>query len=237
MTGQASDTGRSTLRLFSSTALKSVMAELAPLFREAAGASLEVEYGTSNQLIARIGAGEEADIAVLTDAGIQEMIEAGRLAAGSRLDFAQTGVGVGVRAGAPRPDIGNVEAFTRALLDAPSVTFTASGASGVYFGKVLERLGIAEQVRAKAKIPAGGLIGELLVRGEAQLGVQLICELLAVPGVDLVGPLPAELQNLMVFSAGRFAGCAQADLAQRFHDFLRGAQAGEIMRRKGLQTL
>ncbi|HEY4370409.1 MAG TPA: substrate-binding domain-containing protein [Burkholderiales bacterium] len=237
MTGQASNTGRSTLRLFSSTALKSVMTELAPLFQEAAGVALEVEYGTSNQLIARIAAGEEADIALLTDAGIQEMIAAGRLATGSRQDFAQTGVGVGVRTGTPRPDISDVEAFTRALLQAPSVTFTASGASGVYFAKVLERLGIAEQVRAKAKIPAGGLIGELLVRGETQLGVQLICELLAVPGVDLVGPLPAELQSIMVFSAGTFAGSAQALPAQRFHDFLRSTQTREIMRQKGLQTL
>lgn len=233
MNGTTPDQGRA-LRLLSSTALKSTMHELAPMFRQQSGIELEIDYGTSNQLMQRIRAGEQGDIALLTDTGIAELTAAGHLEAGSRTDFARTGIGVGVRAGAPRPAIGDVESFKRALLEAPSVTYTASGASGVYFAGVLERLGIAEQVRAKAKIPAGGLIGELLVRGEAELGVQLICELLAVPGVALVGPLPAEMQSDMLFSSGIFARAAQAVPAAGFHRFLRSNQAREVMSQKGL---
>jgi len=236
MTQQQAAGDHGTLRILSSTALKSVMADLGPLFERRSGLALEIEYGTSNQMMDRIKAGEAADLALLTGAGIEELIVAGRLAAGSRMDFARTGIGVAVRAGTPLPDIGTVEAFKRALLQAPSVTYTASGASGVYFAGVLQRLGIADQIRAKARIPAGGLIGELLVRGEAELGVQLISELLAVPGLVLAGPLPRELQNIMMFSAGIFVNTAQAAQSQAFYGFLTAAESRRVMEQKGMQA-
>jgi molybdate transport system substrate-binding protein len=237
MTQQAAAGDGSALRVLSSTALKSVMADLGPLFERRSGLALALEYGTSNQMIDRIKAGEPADVALLTGTGIGELIVAGRLAAGSRMDFAQTGIGVAVRAGTPLPEIGTVEALKRALLQAPSVTYTASGASGVYFAAVLERLGIADEIRAKAKIPAGGLIGELLVRGEAELGVQLISELMAVPGLALAGPLPEELQNTMVFSVGTFAGTTHAAQSAAFYGFLAAAESRQVMEQKGMQAI
>jgi molybdate transport system substrate-binding protein len=237
MTQQQAAGDSSTLKVLSSTALKSVMEDLGPLFERRAGLRLAIEYGTSNQLMDRIKAGEAADIALLTGAGIEELIVAGRLAAGSRMDFAQTGIGVAVRAGAPLPQIGTAEALKRTLLEASSVTYTATGASGVYFATVLERLGIAGEVRAKAKIPAGGLIGDLVVRGEAELGVQLISELMAVPGLALAGPLPPELQSTMVFSVGTFADAVQSAAASSFYGFLATAESRGMMEKKGMQAI
>lgn len=237
MTEKQAAGDRNSLKVLSSTALKSVMEDLGPLFERRAGPRLAIEYGTSNQLMDRIKSGEAADVALLTGAGIEELIVAGRLAAGSRMDFAQTGIGVAVRAGAPLPQIGTADALKRTLLEARSVTYTATGASGVYFATVLERLGIADEIRAKAKIPAGGLIGDLVVRGEAELGIQLISELLAVPGLALAGPLPPELQNTMVFSVGTFADAAQAARSQSFYRFLSAAESRAIMEKKGMQAI
>ena len=229
--------GPGSIRVLSSTALKAAMEELGPLFERRSGLSLAIEYGTSNQLMERIKAGEAADLALLTGTGIEDLMGAGRLVAGSRMDFAQTGIGVAVRAGTPPPDIATVAAFKDALLRAPSVTYTATGASGVYFAGVLERLGISEQIRAKAKIPAGGLIGELLVRGEAGLGVQLISELMAVPGLTLAGPLPPELQNTMVFAVGTLLDTAHAVQSRAFYAFLAAAESRRVMQQKGLQDI
>ncbi|MDB5805473.1 MAG: bacterial extracellular solute-binding family protein [Betaproteobacteria bacterium] len=237
MTQEQAAGDRDSLKILSSTALKSVMEELGPLFERGAGGRMAIEYGTSNQMMDRINAGETADIALLTSTGIEDLVAAGRLAAGSRLDFAQTGIGLAVRAGAPLPRIDTVDAFKRVLLEARSVTYTATGASGVYFAAVLERLGIADEIRAKAKIPAGGLIGDVVVRGEAELGIQLVSELLAVPGLALAGPLPRELQNTMVFSAGTFAHAAQALQPQAFYRFLRAADSRAIMDKKGMQPI
>lgn len=225
------------LKIFGSNAIKAVMTKLAPLFERESGTTLAIEYGTSNGLMDRIAAGETADLALLTGAGIEDQIGKGKLAQGSRLDFAQTGVGVGIRAGSPKPDVSTKEAFIRSLLATPSITFTSTGASGQYFAGLIERLGIAEQIRAKAIIPPAGLVGEIVMRGEAEIGIQLFSELLAVPGIEIAGPFPAEVQNTMVFSAGIFAASPQAEASRALYRFLQSPAARQVMEASGMQPL
>ena len=163
-----------------------------------------------------IQSGEETfDVAVLTPEAIDGLIKDGKVVAGSRADLAKTGVGVVVKAGAPLPDIGSVDAFKRTLLAAKSVAYidpAAGGSSGIYVGKLLERLGIAKEVNAKAKLIHGGAVADHIADGEAEIGIHQISEILAVKGAVLVGPLPAEIQNFTVYSAG--VGTAAKDGAK-----------------------
>ncbi len=140
-----------------------------------------------------------------------------------------------IRVGLPKPDISTPDALKRALLDAKSITFTKTGASGIHFLKVAERLGIAEQVNAKAKVPEGGAVGPLVARGEAEMAVQQIPELMAVKGIQYVGPLPKELQNFTLFTAGILIGAPQAAAAQALLDFITTPAAVKVFKSKGLE--
>lgn len=144
-------------------------------------------------------------------------------------------IGVSIRAGLPKPDISTVAALKRALLDAKSIAFTKTGGSGIHFAKVAERLGIADQINAKAKVPDGGAVGELVARGEAEMAVQQIPELLGVPGIQYVGPLPEELQSITVFSAGVVTGARQAQAAKALIDFLMTPDALRVFRALGME--
>jgi molybdate transport system substrate-binding protein len=159
------------------------------------------------------------------------------VSAGSRRTLARCQVGLAVRAGAPKPDIGTVEALKRALIAAKSVAYTQEGASGMHFSGVIERLGIAEAVRAKAVRQPGGLIGELVAAGKAEIAIQQIPELMAVPGIELAGPLPAEIQLITVSSAGVFSGTKHAAAAQSFIDFVASPAAAQVIRSKGLEPV
>jgi molybdate transport system substrate-binding protein len=227
--------GADEIRLLSSTGMRSVLSELLPQFERASGHKVAASFDTANLLGARIKAGEGADLAILTAPAIDELIGLGKLAPGSRADLARSGMGVSVRAGARKPDIGSVEAFKRALLDAKSVTYTATGASGIYFSGLIERLGIAEQVRAKARTPSGGAVGELVARGEAELAVQQIPELMAVAGTAFVGPLPREIQSFTVFSSGIFADARHAAAARALVESLSAPAAARVMQAKGME--
>ena len=157
---------------------------------------------------------------------------------GSRADLAKTGVGVVVKAGAPLPDIGSVDAFKRALLAAKSVAYidpAAGGSSGIYVGKLLERLGIADEVNAKAKLIQGGEVADHIVDGEAEIGIHQISEILAVKGAVLVGPLPAEIQNFTVYSAGVGTAAKDGAAASALVKFLAGPHAGPIIKAKGME--
>lgn len=171
---------------------------------------------------------------ILNAPAIDELTKQGRIAAGSRRTLAHCGVGIAVRAGAPKPDIRSVEAFKRALLDAKSIAHTEAGASGIYFAGLIERLGIAAQVKAKARTRPGGLIGRLVASGEAELAVQQIPELMAVAGIDLVGPLPPELQLISVVTAAIFADAKQPDAAQALIAFLATPAAARVFKTHGL---
>ena len=166
---------------------------------------------------------------------IDELTQQGHVVAGSKRELARCGAGVAVRAGVPKPDISTVEAFKRALLDAKSIAHTTSGASGMHLLRVVERLGIAQQVKAKARTQPGGLVGEILARGEADLAVQQIPELLAVPGLDFVGPLPAELQITSIVSAAIFSRAAQPEAARALLEFLSTPAAARVLKAGGLE--
>src|SRR6267154_289810 len=198
-----------------SNGVKAVALELIPEFERARGIKLYIMWASTNMLLEEINKGATGDLAILTDEAIDDLIRQGRMMAGSRVDLAQSAIGIAVRNGAPKPDIGSAEAFKQALLSARTISYSKTGISGVYFPTVLDRLGIAEVVKSKTVIPTPGVpVGEVVARGEAGIGVQQISELLPVPGIEVVGPLPAALQKLTVFSAGIFVGARKADAAR-----------------------
>jgi molybdate transport system substrate-binding protein len=213
------------------------MAELVPQFERANDCKIAISYDPAKVMLARIQKGETADLAILGSGAIDELVKQGKISAGSRRVLARCRVGVAVLAGKPRPDISSVEAFKRTLLGAKSVAYTQEGASGMHFAGLIERLGIAEQVKAKAVRQPGGLIGELVAAGKAEIAIQQIPELMAVAGIELVGPLPAEIQLVTVSSAGIFAGTKQAEAAQSFIRFLVTPAAARVMKAKGLEPM
>jgi len=223
------------IRVLSTNGVYSVMVEMLPEFERATGHKVSIAYDTANLLLGRIKAGESADLAILTRPTLDDLIKQGKVSPGGGKDLARSGVGVAVRVGLPKPDISSAEGLKRALLDAKSIAFTKTGASGIHFAKVVERLGIADQINAKARIPAGGSVGELVSRGEAEMAVQQIPELLAVPGIQYVGPLPAELQNFAIFTAGVMTGARQPEAAKALIDFLSTPAAARVFKAKGME--
>lgn len=225
------------LKLLATNAVRSVLNELVPSFEREGRHRVRISYHTTAQTLDLIKGGATADLVIATAAGIDEMSKLGKVIPGSRVDLASTAIGVAVRAGAPKPDIRSVDAFKRALLDAKAVAYTSSGLSGIYFAGLIERLGIAEQVRAKAKIRPGGLVAEVIVAGEADLAVQMVSELLSVPGAELVGPLPTEINQVSVVSAGILTGASESEAATSFVAHLTTPSAARVMRTKGLTPL
>jgi len=222
------------LKVFATNAVRSVLDELIPLFEGEGGHKVSITYSATAQTLERIKAGATADLVIATAAGIDEMTKLGKVIPGSRVDLASSVIGVAVRAGAAKPDIRSVDTFKRALLAAKAVAYTSSGLSGIYFAGLIERLGIAEQVKAKARIKPGGLIAEVVVAGDADLAVQMVSELLAVPGAELVGPLPEEINQVTVFSAGVLTGTGESDAAKSLIHCLTTASAARVIRSKGL---
>jgi len=221
-------------KVMSSNSTRAALEALQASFEKASGRRLAFTFDPAKLTLERIARGERADLAILNTQAIDDLASGGVLVGASRVVLARCGVGVAVRAGAHKPDIGSVEAFRKALLDAASIAHTESGASGMYFAGLIDRLGVGAEVRAKAKTRPGGLIGELVVAGEAELAVQQIPELLAVPGIALVGPLPEALQSISVVSAALFAEATEPDTARAFVEFLRTPEAVEMLRAKGM---
>lgn len=191
------------LRIFSTLA---VMALLREWLAGQGGAPPEVEFNPTARLLARIAEGERGDIAILTESGIEELTASGVLAAGTRVDLARSAIGMAVPLGAPHPEIGSVAALRAALLAAPSLVYSRAGASGIFFAELIERLGIAAEVNAKAIIIPQGFTAEVAARGEAALAIQQVSELMTVDGVEIVGKLPEEANTYAIFSAALFAG-------------------------------
>jgi molybdate transport system substrate-binding protein len=223
------------LKMLATNSLGTVIRDCIPRFDLARGHPTSFSLASTNQLLSRIRDGETADVLIATDAAIDELVKQGKVIAGSRVDLATSGIGVCVRSGAARPDVSSVAAFRRALLDAKSVAYTLSGQSGVHFARVIEELGIAAEIKAKAKVITGGLIGEVVASGEAELGVQQISEILAVSGVDLAGPLPQQLQRITRLAAGVCSGTRQAEAARALIRFLAAPDTARVMLSKGLQ--
>ena len=234
MTNHNQATGAAGINVLCSNSSHAVMKELIPEFERASGYKVAISYETAIQALNSIRDGATADAIILNGPSIDELTKQGRIAPGSSRTLARCGVGIAVRAGAPKPDISSVEAFKRTLLDAQSIAHTEAGASGIHFVGLIERLGIAAQVKAKARTRPGGLIGELVANGEAELAVQQIPELMAVAGIDLVGPLPRELQLTSTVTAAVFADARQPDAARAFLAFLSTPAAARVFKAKGL---
>lgn len=223
------------IRFLCTTALKSSLDESMAQFPHA----VETSYGPSAQLVKRIGDGETADAAVLTGPGFDDMAKLGKLVAASRVAVARSATMLAVKQGTPRPDISTVEKFRQAMLNAKSVAYSGpgSGASGAHIAKVVEQLGIAAALKPKTILGPGGpagLIGNYLVRGEAEIGIQQDSELMAVPGVDIVGPLPGELALTTEFVFGVHTGAKDEAAAKALGAFLRADAVRAMMKAKGL---
>lgn len=223
------------IKLFSSGSTAGALRELVPRFERATGNRVTISNDPGKIMLERITRGDTGDLLLTGSTVIDELTQQGHIAPGSRRDLARCGAGVAVRAGAPRPDVSSVDAFKRALIEAKSIAHTTSGASGMHLMRVVERLGIAQQVQAKARTQPGGLVGEILARGEAELAVQQIPELLAVPGLDFVGPLPPEIQITSVVSAAIFTRAAQPAAARALLEFLSTPAAARAFQASGLE--
>jgi molybdate transport system substrate-binding protein len=225
------------VEVMSTLGLMGVLRELAPGYEKATGARIAAAFAPTTALTERIGAGGAADVAILTAAAIDELTQDGILSADGRVDLARSVVGVAVRAGAPKPDIGSPEAFTRALLDARSLAYSRAGASGIFFADLIRRLGIADRVDAKATVIPSGLTGELAARGEVEIAIQQVSELMEVPGIDIVGPLPAEFEGTTVFSGALFSASPRREAGTALLRFLSAADTAPVYGRKGLEPL
>lgn len=221
-------------KIFGTNALRTVLIECLPAFERAHNVTATVDFAATNHMLEVVRGGGTADVIFGTAGAIDELTREGKIIAGTRSDLATAGVGACVRAGAPKPDISTVEALKRTLLAAKSVSYSKAGQSGIHFAKVIEQLGIADIVRAKAIINASGLVGEVIVRGEADLGFQQVSELLAVKGVDLVGPLPDAVQLNSLFAAGIGATTQQRAAGEALIRQLHGEHAQRVMRDNGL---
>src|SRR5215510_9169834 len=193
------------IKVLTAGAFKQSLLALLPDFERQSGHKVIIENDTVGALTKRIEGGEVFDIAVLTPRAVDDLIANGKFVAGSRQNLARVGVGVVVKDGTPKPDVSSVDAFKKALLAAKSVAYidpAAGGSSGIYVAGLLDKLGIAAEVKPKAKLIPGGAVAEHVAKGEAELGIHQISEILPVKGVTLVGPLPAEIQNYTVYAAG-----------------------------------
>jgi molybdate transport system substrate-binding protein len=223
------------IRFLCSTALKSSLDEMLSQF----AGPVDVQYGPSAQLTKRLADGEAADAAVLTGTGFDELAKLGKVVANSRLAIARSTTMLAVKQGTPYPDISTVEKFKQALLAAKSLAFSGpgSGASGAHAAKILAQLGIAEAMKPKIVLGPGGpagLIGNYLVRGEAEIGIQQDSELMSVAGVDIVGPLPGEIGLVTEFVFAIHNGARDHAAAQALGEFLRAPATRAVMKEKGL---
>jgi molybdate transport system substrate-binding protein len=225
------------MKILCSNGLKAVLLELLPAFERQIGKPVSVTWSSTNMLLDDIAKGATGDLTILTDEAINSLIKQGKVLAGSRVDLARSAIGIAVRSGARKPDIGNTAAFRRTLLDAKSLAVSRTGISGVYFPIVLERIGIADEMKSKIVMPESGPVGEVLARGEVELAIQQISELLPVPGIEIVGPLPDELQKITIFSAGLFVGSGEAREAKVLVAALTNADAAATYRQKGMDPV
>jgi molybdate transport system substrate-binding protein len=226
------------VKVFSTIAVQSALEALVPPFEKANDCRLDIAWNTAPVLVKRLQGGETADVLILNRAGMDAMIRDGRVLAGTETTLASSATALAVKTGAPRPDISTPDALKRTLLAARAISYSdpaAGGASGIYFAKLLERLGIAAEVNAKTKYPPpAGLCGDLLVDGEVELAVQQKPELLQVPGIEILGLLPGDLHMVTVFVACVEASSAEPAIGKALIDFLRSPASMAVFRAKGL---
>ena len=226
------------VKVLTSVALKSVLDELAPIFEKKTGDKLVIDYGLAAELKKRIEGGERADLIILTRAMMDDLLKQKKVAAGI-VNIAGTPVAVAARAGAAKPDIGTVEAFKQALLATKSIVYAdpaKGGLSGVVAARAIERLGIAEQMKAKTILVPGAQSGDVVAKGEAELGIAQASEIVPVAGAQLVGPLPGELAVMTRFTGGIGAESGSVPAVKALIEFLTGPEAAPSFKAKGFEA-
>jgi molybdate transport system substrate-binding protein len=226
------------VKVLSTFGMREVLKEIASQFERATSKKLVIQYGSSAGLKRQIDGGETFDLAIITPSVIDDLTNQGKVAAGTRAVIARSGMGVAVRADAPRQDISSVEAFRRTLVAAKSVSYTPGGTTGTHLAKVLARLGIGEQMKAKNRPEqTPERVAQAVANGEVELGFTAIATILATSGVAVLGPFPPELQDYIVYTAGVGAASKQAETARALINLLRTEDAASIMKAKGLEAL
>ena len=222
------------IKVWAARALATVLAEIGPQFERTTGHKLIISSDLPPAFERRANAGEQFDILISGSSPVDAWIKDGKIIAETRTDIARSGIGVEVRAGARKPDISSVEAFKRALLDAKSIAYLRVG-SGIHVDGVLKRLGIAAAIKSKVTRPESDIVSELVAKGEVEIGIVVITQILTTPGVDLVGPLPPEIQSNVVFTAGVGANSKVPDAAKQLIKFLTGPTAIPVIRAQGME--
>lgn len=222
------------IKVMSGGAMRRFLTEAVPLFEAASGSKVAIRFGLTREMKAAIEAGAEFDIALLPRSAIDELAQAGKIAAGTATDIVRSLVGLMVRAGAIEPDIGSVEAFKSVLRRAKAISYS-KGPSGLYVAELLERLGLVAEMKDKTVFAIGRPVGEVIASGEAEIGMQQIIENQPVKGAHLVGPLPSELTNYVMYSAGFAPNAIDSTAARAFIEFLASPEAVRIIRAKGME--
>ncbi len=223
------------LRIFTPSALWTVLKKIGPQFERSTGHKLNVMGGISETLARRIEGGEIVDIFVGPAPPMDRLVQGSKILPDTRVPLARSGIGVEVRAGAPKPDIGSLEAFKRALLNAKSIGYLRTGASGVHLAGAFERLGIAEAIKPKVTRPATDTVSELVAKGEIELGMVVMTQIVTTAGVELVGPIPNEIQFYVRWFGGVTANSKAPEAARDFLKFLTGPAADPILKGQGME--
>jgi molybdate transport system substrate-binding protein len=224
------------INVLSSLATREADLELVPQFEGTSGHKVATTWAGTTDIMKRIAAGEVYDLVISSKNSLGELVKQGRIAVGSPVVLAQCGIGIAVRAGAPRPDVGSAEAFKRAILAAKTIGYS-TGPSGVYLAGLFERMGVGEAVKSKTRQVASGMtVGPIIANGEAEIGFQQVSELANVEGIDYIGPLPAELQNITVFQAGTHVAAPNPEAAKALVRYLTTPAAVAVMRKHGLEA-
>jgi len=227
--------GAAELKVLSGNGAKAAVTALMAQFERTRGHKITLHFEVNAALKRKIEAGEAFDVAVLNPPVVEELIKHGKIVTGSRRDIGRAGLGVAVRSGAPKPDISSVDAFRRALLAANGVAYPGQGASGIYFASLVDRLGIAAEMKGKMRpMPAEDTV-EVVARGDADMVVVVSSRIYDVPGVDPVGPIPAELQTMIGFAAGLSAAAKEPEAGQALIRFVSSPEAAPIIKAKGVE--
>ena len=228
------------INVLSAVPMRAVMEDLGPKFERASGHKLAITFNNLGTIVKRVQGGETPDVVIIPRQGIDGFLIDGKATAGNVTDIARVGFGVAVRKGAPKPDISSPEAFKRALLAAKSITYgnpAAGSASGAYFVKVLDRLGIADEMKSKTVFPKSGAAEVLVANGEAEIGVNHLVQLVPFAGIEVVGPLPGDLQGFDVYTAAIMAGARDTEAPKALLNFLRTPEAAAVIRAKGMESV
>jgi molybdate transport system substrate-binding protein len=230
--GQAAE-----ITILTSQGVASAVRDLAPAFERASGHKVIVSQEGGPAFMNKINSNAPADLVAQGPEVVDDLIQKGKVAAGSRVDFARAGIGVAVKAGAPKPDISTPEAFKRTLLAASSIAYAKTGYSGISTAKAIERLGIADQLKSKTKLVEGVPVAEIVAKGEAEIGMQQINVILPVAGADYVGPLPGDLQDYIPFSTGLLVISKEPEAAKALMKFITSPEAAPFIKKGGMEPM